>query len=92
MRLLPLILIAAILGIGGSFLVACGDRSGLLPRSDASALNEQFSSVQSGVDSQNCKVANTAAANAQKRAAALPATVDADLRKRLELGILNLQR
>ena len=38
MRTLLLALIAAALGVSSAFLVACGDRNDLIPRSDAKTL------------------------------------------------------
>ena len=83
MRWLPILLLAAALGVASSFLVACGDRNGLLPSSDADAINSDLDQASSLVDAQECRRAQAAVVDAQATAAELPRTVDADLRSTL---------
>ena len=83
MRRLPILLLAAALGVASSFLVACGDRNGLLPSSDAAAINSDLDQASSLVDAQECRRAQAAVVDAQATAAELPRTVDAALRATL---------
>jgi hypothetical protein len=83
MRWLPILLVAAALGVASSFLVACGDRNGLLPSSAADAINSDLDQASSLVDAQDCRRAQAAVVDAQATAAELPRTVDADLRSTL---------
>ena len=83
MRWVPILLLAAALGVASSFLVACGDRNGLLPSSAASAINSDLDQASSLVDAQECRRAQAAVVDAQATAAELPRTVDADLRTTL---------
>jgi hypothetical protein len=83
MRWLPILLVAAALGVASSFLVACGDRNGLLPSSDAAAINSDLDQASSLVDAEECRRAQASVVDAQATAAELPRTVDADLRTTL---------
>jgi hypothetical protein len=84
MRWLPILLLAAALGVSSSFLVACGDRNGLIPRSEADAMRSDLDQAASLAGGQECRAAQAAVVDAQARAADLPRTVDADLRGRLD--------
>jgi hypothetical protein len=86
MRKLGRPLIAGLLGFAAAFLIACGDRNGLIPGSDADAIDSQLDSAQAALDSQSCAQATAAAQRAQLRIARLPASVDPKLRARLTEG------
>ena len=83
-------LIACLLGLAAAFLVACGDRNGLLSGSDADAIERQLDSAQAALDSQSCARATAAAQRAQQTIARLPAAVDPRLRARLNQGATRL--
>jgi hypothetical protein len=83
MRRLSILLLAAALGLGSSFLVACGDRNGLIPPSAASAMKSDLEQASSLVDAQECRRAQAAVVDAQATAAALPSTVDTNPRSTL---------
>jgi hypothetical protein len=83
MRWLPILSLAAALGFGSAFLVACGDRNGLIPPGAASAVKSDLDKASSLVDAQECRRAQAAVVDAQARAAALPSTVDGALRTTL---------
>jgi hypothetical protein len=78
------IILALALGLGSAFLVACGDRNNLIPRSDASAINQQLDSVASAVAARDCGVADSAVSVAERRAQSLPSQVDRKLRRTLQ--------
>jgi hypothetical protein len=83
-------LIAGLLGLAAAFLVACGDRNGLLSSSDANAIGRQLDSAQAALNSQSCARATAAANRAQQLIARLPARVDPRLRNRLNRGATRL--
>ena len=83
MRWLSILLLAAALGFGSAFLVACGDRNGLIPQSAADAMSSNLDQASSLVDAQQCRQAQASVVNAQATAAELPRTVDAQLRTTL---------
>jgi hypothetical protein len=79
-------LLAGALGIAVAFLVACGDRSNLLPGSSADKLNSQLDQVSAAVSGGDCAKA-VAAVNAYKDTVlGLPGTVSATLRANLIQG------
>jgi hypothetical protein len=84
MRWLPILLLAAALGVSSSFLVACGDRNGLIPRSAADAMRSDLDQAASLAGGQECRAAQASVIDAQARAAELPRTVDSDLRSTLD--------
>jgi hypothetical protein len=84
MRWLPILLLAAALGVSSSFLVACGDRNGLIPDSAANAMRSDLDQAASLAGGQECRAAEAAVVDAQARAAELPRTVDSDLRSTLD--------
>lgn len=84
MRWLPILLLAAALGVSSSFLVACGDRNGLIPRSDANAIRSDLDQASSLVAGQRCRAAEAAVVDAQATAAEVPRTVDSGLRTTLD--------
>jgi hypothetical protein len=84
-RALPL-LVAALLGVGAAFLVACGDRNGLIPAGDAARIKSDLSAVSSAVDAGNCDAAGVAATRVRGDILRLPGTVDQKLVNRLNDG------
>jgi hypothetical protein len=83
MRWLPILSLAAALGFGSAFLVACGDRNGLIPPGPASAMKSDLDKASSLVDAQECRRAQAAVVDAQATAAGLPSSVDGALRTTL---------
>ena len=83
MRTLLLALIAAALGVSSAFLVACGDRNDLIPRSDADAINSDLDQASSLFSQQECRASQRAVGQAQVRAGRLPPEVDSRLRRTL---------
>jgi hypothetical protein len=90
MRALPL-LVAAVLGVATAFLAACGDRSGLIPATDAASLDHALSDVAAATRSGDCTQAQAAVARADRALASLPASVDHRLVVRLRSGVRNLE-
>ncbi len=84
-------LAAAILGASASLLVACGDRSDLIPSSDASELRGALDQVAAATSAGDCSTAQRALTRASSVLAGLPDGVDARLRARLRTGITNLR-
>jgi hypothetical protein len=84
-RVLPLLL-AALLGVGAAFLVACGDRNGLIPAGDAARIKSDLSAVSSAVDAGNCDAAGVAATRVRGDILKLPSSVDRSLVDRLNEG------
>ena len=78
MRFAALILLAAMLGVACSALVACGGSNSdkLIPSRDAQALKRYADRVGTAVGQQDCAEAQTDVARAINRIGALPATVD----------------
>jgi hypothetical protein len=89
MRVLPP-LAALLLGATTALLVACGSGDGRIPAGDASSLTSALNQISSNYRSGNCVAAQRAVAKAQNAVLALPDTVDARLRQRLQSGIQNL--
>jgi cell division septation protein DedD len=83
-------LAAAILGAAASLLVACGDRSHLIPSGDASELQSALDQVAAATSAGDCSTARRAVTRASSVLAGLPDAVDARLRARLRAGIANL--
>jgi cytoskeletal protein RodZ len=89
------LLLAGLLGVFATLLVACGSSGkGLIPAANAGPLQSDFEAVaqaaQSGEGS--CTATEAAIAKTETDFAALPATVDSGLHKTLSLGIANLRR
>jgi hypothetical protein len=84
-RALPLLL-AALLGVGAAFLVACGDRNGLIPAGDAARLTNDLGAVSSAVSAGDCNAAGQAATRVRGDILRLPGTVDQKLVDRLNQG------
>jgi hypothetical protein len=89
MRVLPP-LAALVLGAATALLVACGGGDGRIPAGDASSLTSALNQISSDYRSGNCVAAQRAVAKAQNAVLALPDSVDARLRQRLQSGIQNL--
>ena len=89
MRVLPP-LAALVLGAATAFLVACGGSDGRIPANDASSLTSALNQISSDYRAGHCVAAQRAVAKAQNAVLALPDTVDARLRQRLQSGIQNL--
>jgi hypothetical protein len=87
MRSVLMSLIAVALGLSSAFLVACGDRNDLIPRSDAAAINADLDRAASLYRREECRAAQAAIVDAQSRAIELPDRVDADLRRTLRENI-----
>jgi outer membrane biosynthesis protein TonB len=79
MRAVILVLLAAALGVSSAFLVACGDRNDLIPRSDANAINADLDQASRLYAQEECRAAQGAVIDAQGRADELPDGVDQDL-------------
>jgi hypothetical protein len=89
MRVLPP-LAALLLGAATALLVACGGGDGRIPANNASSLTSALNQISSNYRAGNCVAAQRAVAKAQNAVLALPDTVDARLRRRLQSGIQNL--
>jgi hypothetical protein len=89
------ILLAGLLGVSAALLVACGSSGkGLIPTANAGPLQSDFEAVAQAAESGegNCTATEAAIEKTESDFAALPATVDASLRKTLDAGIANLRR
>ncbi|HEX5309976.1 MAG TPA: hypothetical protein VFW38_12960 [Solirubrobacteraceae bacterium] len=87
--------LAALLGVCAAVLVACGSSgTGLIPAASAGPLQSDFEAVAQAAQSGNGNCLETEAklGKAEQDFLALPATVDAGLRKRLHEGIANLRK
>jgi hypothetical protein len=89
MRVLPP-LAALLLGAATALLVACGGGDGRIPASDASSLTSALNRISSDYRAGRCDSAQRDVTKAQNALLALPDTVDARLRQRLQSGIQNL--
>ena len=90
MRVLPS-LAALILGASTALLVACGG-DGRIPASNASSLTSALNQISSDYRAGRCSAAQRAVIKAQNEVVALPDSVDASLRQRLQSGIQNLAK
>ena len=81
--------VAAALAAAG--VSACGNDSGQLPASRASALEDELDQVAAGVRDRNCTVAEQAVSRVQGELLNLPRSTDAALRQRLQEGVDNLR-
>ena len=89
-RLLPA-LAALVLGAATAVLVACGG-DGRIPAGDASSLKNALNQVSADYRAGHCTAAAQAVAKAQNELLALPDSVNAKLRDRLQSGISNLRK
>ena len=83
-------LAALVLGAATAVLVACGGGDGRIPASNASSLTSALSQISSDYRAGRCQAAQRDVAKAQNALLALPDTVDARLRQRLQSGIQHL--
>jgi hypothetical protein len=79
-------MVAALLGVGAAFLVACNDRNGLIPAGDAARINSDLGAVSSAVAAGNCDAAGVAATRVRGDILRLPGSVDSALVDRLNQG------
>jgi len=89
------VLLAGLLGVSAALLVACGSSGkGLIPSANAGPLQKDFEAVAQAAESGegSCTATEAAIEKTESDFAALPATVDAGLRKTLNVGIANLRR
>jgi hypothetical protein len=89
------VLLAGLLGMSAALLVACGGSGkGLIPTANAGPLQSDFEAVAQAAESGegSCTATEAAIEKTESDFAALPATVDAGLRKTLNVGIANLRR
>ncbi len=89
------VLLAGLLGVSAALLVACGSSDkGLIPTANAGPLKGDFEAVAQAAESGegSCTATEAAIEKTEGDFAALPATVDAGLRKTLDVGIANLRR
>jgi hypothetical protein len=88
------VLLAGLLGVSAALLVACGSSGkGLIPTANAGPLQSDFEAVAQAAESGegSCTATEAAIQKTESDFAALPATVDAGLRKTLSVGIANLR-
>lgn len=84
---------ALVLGGAAALLVACGSSSGvLIGAAEAGPLQGDVEAVDQAAESGNCSSTESALLKTDQDFAALPATVDRELRNRLRLGIENLHK
>ncbi len=87
--------LAGLLGVSAALLVACGSSGkGLIPSASAGPLQSDFEAVAQAAESGegNCTATEAAIEKTESDFAALPSTVNAGLRKTLNVGIANLRR
>jgi hypothetical protein len=87
--------LAALLGASAALMVACGSSgSGLIPAANAGPLQSDFEAVAQAAQSGNgnCLATESALGKTEQDFLALPASIDAGLRKRLREGIANLRK
>jgi hypothetical protein len=88
------LLALALAGLATGLLASCGSSGkGLIPEANASPLRADFEAVAQAAEAGNGNCANTdkALGKTQRDFLALPVSVDAGLRKKLEEGISNLR-
>jgi hypothetical protein len=88
-------LAATLPGVAAAVLVACGSSgTGLIPAASAGPLQSDFEAVAQAAQSGNgnCLETESKLGQTQQDFLALPASVDAGLRKRLSEGIANLRK
>lgn len=87
--------LAALLGLAAALLVACGSSgTGLIPAASAGPLQSDFEAVAQAAQSGdgNCLTTESALGKTEQDFLALPASVDAGLRRHLREGIANLRK
>jgi hypothetical protein len=89
------LLLAALLGLAAALLVSCGGSGkGLIPQADAGPLRGDFEAVAQAAQlgDGSCVGTEKALGKTERDFLALPASVDAGLRSRLQQGISNLRQ
>jgi hypothetical protein len=87
----PVFLLALALGAAAAMLVACGDRSGLIPSGDASQLDQHLDAVQSAVANGDCAVVDVRVQRVRGDVDNLRANgIDRRLYRRLSAGVSTL--
>jgi hypothetical protein len=87
--------LAALLGVSAALMMACGSSgSGLIPAANAGPLQSDFEAVAQAAQNGNgnCLATESALGKTEQDFLALPASIDAGLRKRLRDGIANLRK
>jgi hypothetical protein len=87
--------LAALLGVSAALIVACGSSgSGLIPAANAGPLQSDFEAVAQAAQNGNgnCLATESALGKTEQDFLALPASIDAGLRRRLRDGIANLRK
>ena len=82
-RVLPL-LIALLLGVGASLLVACGGTRGGVPTADANRIVDDLDAVGQAVDAGDCQAATSALARVRQEVQGLPPSTAKSLVDRLQ--------
>ena len=90
MRKLLITLLAGALGLSSGVLAACGNRNGLIPRTNAEALKHSLDKVAAAAGRHDCARATTALEEAQTRAFNVPASVNPKLRNNIDEGLSRL--
>jgi hypothetical protein len=90
-RALPYV-IALILGVAASVGVGCGDRSKLVPPSQASNLKAQLAQIKSDIDAGRCTGLTDKLRRLHADAASLGPPVDRSLRSRINDGVRALEQ
>ena len=91
MRLLLLLLAAAALGLSSALLAACGDRNQLIPQANAEAIKSDLDDASADLEAEECRRAQAAVRQAQRRVGELPDQVDEGLRANLENGLVHVR-
>jgi hypothetical protein len=87
----PVFLLALALGAAAAMLVACGDRSGLIPSGDASQLDQHLDAVHSAVANGDCAVVDVRVQRVRGDVDNLRANgIDRRLYRRLSAGVSTL--
>jgi cell division septation protein DedD len=87
---LRVLAVAAVLGVLAALLVACGDRSRLIPSGDAGRLQGDLDNLQNVVSSGDCERIRATLQRLQDDLVQLPSTVDIRLRNRIQEGVAAL--
>jgi hypothetical protein len=89
------LILAGLLGTASALLIACGGSGGvLIPASQAGPLQGDVEAVEQAAEAGNgnCSATEAALLKTDQDYAALPTSVDTELRNRLHLGIENLHK
>jgi hypothetical protein len=90
-RLVPYV-IALILGVAAAVAVGCGDRSKLIPPSQASNIKAQLAQIKADVDAGRCTGLTDKLRRLHADAASLGPPVDRSLRSRINDGVRALEQ